>query len=513
MITIDDIKQQILKGERVTLEAKLAEKDVPKSIWGTYSAFANTNGGLILLGVDEDLKEKDLSKRFTITGVKDAAKIRKDFWNIVNNPEKVNVNLLRDEDVEAVDMEGKMVVAIQVPRADYMIRPVFINNNPLRGTYKRNHEGDYHCAEHEVRMMMRDANESGNDGMLLEYYTMGDIDLPSLEAYRNRFSSRYPQHVFNSLDHKSFLKELGGYHVDRKDGSECLTMAGLLMFGKGLPIRERFDNLRMDYIDKSGLVGDQRYSDRLTYDGTWENNLFNFITMVLPKLLRNLPRPFKMDGVERDDDTPQHKAVREAMTNAVIHADLMLNGILKVEKYDNRFVFTNPGLLKLPVEQIYDGGESKARNQHIQTMLRMIGFGENLGSGFPLILSAWNEKHWLKPELVEQPELMQVKLTLTVADFAKDFVKDFVKDFAKDFAKELKVELSERQVNILELIHLDSTISAKAISEKISGKMPEKESVTERTIQNDIAQLKKIGILRRKGGRKNGEWEIIKQKL
>ena len=54
MITIDDIKQQILKGERVTLEAKLAEKDVPKSIWGTYSAFANTNGGLILLGVDED---------------------------------------------------------------------------------------------------------------------------------------------------------------------------------------------------------------------------------------------------------------------------------------------------------------------------------------------------------------------------------------------------------------------------------------------------------------------------
>lgn len=42
----------------------------------------------------------------------------------------------------------------------------------------------------------------------------------------------------------------------------------------------------------------------------------------------------------------------------------------------------------------------------------MIGYGENLGSGFPLILNAWNEKHWIKPELVEQPELMQVKLTL-----------------------------------------------------------------------------------------------------
>ena len=87
----------------------------------------------------------------------------------------------------------------------------------------------------------------------------------------------------------------------------------------------------------------------------------------------------------------------------------MVNGVLKVEKFDDSFVLTNPGLLKLPIEQIYKGRESKARNQRIQNMFRMIGFGENLGSGFPLILSAWNEKHWLKPELLEQPDLLQVK--------------------------------------------------------------------------------------------------------
>lgn len=150
------------------------------------------------------------------------------------------------------------------------------------------------------------------------------------------------------------------------------------------------------------------------------------MTMMLPKLLRDLPRPFKMKGVERDDDTPQHKAVREAMTNSIIHAELMLNGVLKVEKYDNKFVFTNPGLLKLPVEQIYAGDETKARNQRIQNMLRMIGFGENLGSGFPLILSAWNEKHWLRPELFEQPELMQVKLVLTIE--TKDSTDNGTKD-------------------------------------------------------------------------------------
>ena len=136
-------------------------------------------------------------------------------------------------------------------------------------------------------------------------------------------------------------------------------------------LEHMFDNLRMDYIDKSHLVGEQRYSDRLTYDGRWENNLYNFVRMVLPKLTIDLPRPFQMEGIIRKDDTLQHKAVREAVTNMIIHSDLMLNGILRIEKYDDRIVLTNPDLLKLPSEQIYQGGESKARNQRMQNMFCM----------------------------------------------------------------------------------------------------------------------------------------------
>ena len=89
---IDDkkyIDQLLANGERVTLECKRARKDVPHSLWETYSAFANTDGGTILLGVDEDLKEKDISKRFNIIGVEDAAKIRTDIWNTPNSREKV----------------------------------------------------------------------------------------------------------------------------------------------------------------------------------------------------------------------------------------------------------------------------------------------------------------------------------------------------------------------------------------------------------------------------------------
>ena len=408
------IKELLNHGERITLECKAAERGLPKSLWETYSAFANTYGGTILLGVEEHREEIDPQKRYTVTNISNPQKLITDFWNLINDPKKVNVNILVDEDVQVINVDEQAIIAIHVPQAAYNVRPIFINDNLQRGVYKRNHEGDYHCTEQEIKLMLRDANEAGNDRIILEHYTMDDIDTPTLERYRQLFKIDHPEHVWNELDNQEFLKQLGGYGVDRNTGIEGLTMAGLLMFGKGLPIRERFDNLRMDYIDKSNLIGEQRYSDRLTYDGTWENNLFNFIRIVLPRLTKDLPRPFAMDGVERKDDTPQHKAIREAMTNAIIHADFMLNGILKIEKTDDAFIFTNPGLLKLPIEQIYAGGESKARNQRIQNMLRMIGYGENIGSGFPLILSAWNEKHWIKPELIEQTELMQVKLVLHI---------------------------------------------------------------------------------------------------
>lgn len=201
----DNIYKLLSHGERVTLECKKAQHSVPNSLWDTYSAFANTYGGTILLGVVEHMEEQDKSKRFEIVGVEDADKIRKDLWNIINSKEKVNVNLLRDEDVQTVDVDGKSIVVINVSRAEATMRPIYINNNLSRGTFKRNHEGDYHCTEQELKMMLRDANEAGNDRLILEHYTMDDIDIPTLESYRIMFKTDNPDHVWNNLGHKEFL--------------------------------------------------------------------------------------------------------------------------------------------------------------------------------------------------------------------------------------------------------------------------------------------------------------------
>lgn len=403
---------ELLKyGEHINLECKKAENQLPKAVWETYSSFANTDGGIILLGVEEKLKEIDFNKRFNFVSIQNPQQRIIEFWNTINSS-KVSSNLLMDSDIGICNVNNADIIWIKIPRAEYKYRPVYINENPYKGTFKRNHEGDYHCTEDEVKAMIRDANDSGNDGSLLRGFTVDDIDMNSLHSYRIEFQNRNPEHVWNGLDDVLFLEKMKCYSLDRETGDKWLTTAGLLMFGKGSSIIDRFDNIRMDYIDKSNLVPGSRWSDRITYDGRWENNLYNFVRIVMPKLVFGIRQPFKLKGLIRVDDTPVRKAIREAVINMVIHSDYMVNGLLKVVKTDMGFEFSNPGNLKLSVQRIYEGGHSMARNPRLQTMFRMIGYGDNLGSGFPTILQAWGEEKWRKPDLQENEDLNQVELKL-----------------------------------------------------------------------------------------------------
>ena len=205
--------------------------------------------------------------------------------------------------------------------------------------------------------------------------------------------------------------------------------------------------------------------------------------------------------MQRVDATPQHKVVREAFTNSIIHAGLMMDaGILRVEKHDDRLCFRNPGLLRLPIEQIYEGGNSKARNPRIQNMLRMVGFGENIGSGFPKIIAAWKETNWGEPELKNKVELDEVELVLPVPAMGlRQGNGSFV---SSNETKDETKQLYERQQFIVQMIQEDDTITI--------NKMAQKANVAEITIKRELATLQEKDILTREGGRKDGHWVILK---
>ncbi len=100
-ITPDDIYNLIHKGEGASVEIKKCSNTLPRSVWETYSAFANTRGGVMLLGITEH-KERPIESRFEITGVSDPDKIETDFFNILNNRQKVSRNILFDSDFRQI---------------------------------------------------------------------------------------------------------------------------------------------------------------------------------------------------------------------------------------------------------------------------------------------------------------------------------------------------------------------------------------------------------------------------
>lgn len=131
--------------ENNRIEAKKAIGGLPHSIWETYSAFANTLGGIILLGVEEH-KDKSLHP----VDLPDPEGLILEFWALVNDKRKVSANILSEKDVTIETADGKRIVAIRVPRAQSKDRPVYIDGDLFSGSYRRNGEGDYRLTAEQI---------------------------------------------------------------------------------------------------------------------------------------------------------------------------------------------------------------------------------------------------------------------------------------------------------------------------------------------------------------------------
>lgn len=155
--------------ENNRIEAKRALGGLPDSIWETYCAFANTFGGIILLGVEE---RRD--KSFHPIDLPDPDGLAADFWNAVNDPGKASVNILTDRDVQIRKVDGRRIIEITVPPAPRHLRPVFTGGDCFQGTYRRQGESDCRCTREEVEAMLYDAlpKTDVQKNTIIEYLTV-----------------------------------------------------------------------------------------------------------------------------------------------------------------------------------------------------------------------------------------------------------------------------------------------------------------------------------------------------
>lgn len=227
---------------------------------------------------------------------------------------------MQDSHVTKETVDAKDIALIRVPWAGRHIRPVYINDDIFGGTFRRTYTGDHRCTREEVLSMLRDSDTSSQDGKVIDRARLEDLDFDTIRRYRNEFKLTRGESEWNSYDNAEFLEALGAIDAG-EDGKLHPTGAGLLMFGKDRWISKEFPHYFLDYRQEAGAV--ERWADRFTSQpGDWSGNVFDFYGKVYNKLKAALKVPFSLDeNMRRVDDTPAHKALREAIANCLTNAN------------------------------------------------------------------------------------------------------------------------------------------------------------------------------------------------
>lgn len=159
-------------------------------------------------------------------------------------------------------------------------------------------------------------------------------------------------------------------------------------------------------------MGATRWTDRIvSTSGDWSGNVFDFVIETLRRMQQGLKIPFVLKGNLRVDDTPIHKLLREAITNACVHADFYGRQGLVIQKSEEGYKLANPGTVRISISDAIEGGISDPRNGIMLKIFSLIEFGERAGSGLSGVCKCW-EKVYHTPVTIEETHKNGVDRTI-----------------------------------------------------------------------------------------------------
>ena len=479
------------------LEFKSAKGGLPKDLWESYSAFANTDGGLIILGVADD---------GVIEGVKKPQQRIKEFIDTANNPSKCNLNMCcSDELIAVVPLADKEVVAFQIPRADCSDRPITVNNIG----YIRYGESDKRCTVRDLDKLNSERlivirDDYSEDDAIVDGTTIDDVDRETLRLYRNELRNYQSFDPWASQNDDEFLRTINAYREDIKERKSGLTLAGLLMFGTAQSLDRWKPSLQLDYQE----YGDNPtiatgWIDRVTNDITWSCNLYRFYSVVFPKLKIGIKMPFVLNSdMRREDKRPAHLAIKEALANSLIHAAYRGECSIKITKQPSGLIFENTGSLLLRKEQILKGGLSRCRNKRIQNLFRLIGVVDKAGTGVGKIMNGWLEECICPPTITTERNPDIVRWILPYFGLtSKDKVYQLIDSLAEFQRKNLNID----DIIILSIL-LDKSSSTHSEIKQLYPRHPA-------DISKILSKLKKLGIIMSNGNKRASVYFIAREYL
>jgi ATP-dependent DNA helicase RecG len=373
-------------GDHLGVEAQASQAALPKRLWETLSAFANSpGGGAIILGLDE-------REGFRATGVKDPKKIQQDLASLCDQmdpPLRAQIRVHR--------FEGAPLVIAEIPEVDRSQKPCFYRGaGHLNGSFIRVADGDRKLTSYEVQLLMASRGQPRDDEEPVPTATLADLDVARLAGLVNRLKQRSRNLADRSeaevLDMLKILVRAGGDRVP--------SLAAMLALGR-YP-QQFFPALCTQFVVyPTNLVGspgadDARFLDNRRFDGP----ISSLVEQLLAALRQHMAQKTMVRGARREDvwQYPE-TALREALVNALVHRDLSgaaRGTAVQVAMFPDRLQVSNPGGLFGPVtlDRLGESGVSATRNA---TLMRLLEDApgidgaplcENRGSGIGAMIHA-----------------------------------------------------------------------------------------------------------------------------
>ena len=389
-------------------EAKRARGGLPGRLWETFSAFSNSGGGVLLLGVDE-------AHDFDPVGVKDPAQLERSLASMLSDSLDPPVRAR----IDTVQLKGRPVVVVQVPGLPRSRLPCFYTGEGAhRGSYVRVADGDRRLTEYEVALLLAGRGQPREDERPVQDATAADLSVPEVDAYVQRMRNSRPR-LFLEQSTQEVLR-LTKVLVRDEQGGLRPSLAGLLALGtypqSFLPqLGVTLVAYPTTTAGETGPRG-ERFMDNVTFDGS----ISDMAEDCLARLRSRMSRRSVIAGIGRRDvwEYPE-LALREAVVNALVHRDLSpeaRGSQVQVEMYPDRLVVRNPGGLFGPVEleRLGQPGISSARNALLLKLLEDVPLRsggtvvENRGSGIPAMFHALRAAGMRRPVFHDEIAVFEV---------------------------------------------------------------------------------------------------------
>lgn len=366
-----NIIELLKQSEGKTIEFK-RDLSSPINIIRTVIAFANTAGGTLVIGVED--------KSHYVLGLSEPHVREEQLANLISD--NIKPNLVPDIDIIPWKETYLLVIRVFPGSA----RPYFHKKQGMEdGTYVRVGSTNRRAGDEIIRELQRIVrNESFDEQPMPELNS---------EALDFKAASEQLKHV-RSLSEKD-LETLE--IITHEQGKKVPSVGGIILFGK-----ERDKYFPDAWIQAGRFQGIDK--TLITDNAEFKDYPIDAIPRILGFVEKHAMQSIHIDGTRhhRVWNIPL-KAVREAVINAVVHADYSQRGSpIRVAIFDDRIEVDNPGLLRfgLTITDIKQG-ISKLRNPIIGRIFHAVGLIERWGSGIPRIISTCLEGGFPEPDFEE----------------------------------------------------------------------------------------------------------------